>query len=121
MAEAFANLLGEGRIRAYSAGTDPLGEISEGTSEVLREKGIGLDGYWSKGLKDVPLSDMNVVVKMGYGIRFPIPRDFSGRLIQWNIPDPYLHDLDFFRAVRDLIEEKVREMLADLAADSRSS
>jgi arsenate reductase len=118
MAEALANHLGAGKVRAYSAGSRPLGVISQGTCEVLREKGITLEGYRSKGLGDVPISEMDVVVKMGHGVRCPIPADFKGRLIQWNIPDPYGQDWGCFRAVRDLIEDEVRTLLADLEGDS---
>jgi arsenate reductase len=121
MAEALANHRGAGKVRAFSAGSRPLGVISQGTREVLREKGITLEGYWSKGLRDVPISEMDVVVEMGYGVTCPVPADFKGRLIQWNIPDPYGQDWDCFRAVRDLIENEVRTLLADLEGDSGSS
>jgi protein-tyrosine-phosphatase len=118
MAEALANNLGEGKLRAFSAGSHPLGVISQGTREVLREKGITMEGYWSKGVRDVPISEMDVVVKMGYGVTCPVPADFKGWLIQWNIPDPYGQDRDHFRAVRDLIEYEVRTLLAGLYGDS---
>jgi hypothetical protein len=55
---------------------------------------------------------------MGYGVTCPVPADFKGRLIQWNIPDPYGLDWDYFRGVRDLIENEVRALLADLQGDS---
>jgi hypothetical protein len=42
-------------------------------------------------------------------------------LIQWNIPDPYGLDWDHFRDVRDLIENDVRTLLADLQGDSRNA
>jgi protein-tyrosine-phosphatase len=118
MAEALANRFGDGRVQAFSAGTRPLGVISRGTHEVLREKGITLEGYWSKGLRDVPISEMDVVVEMGYAVTCPVPADFKGRVIQWSIPDPYGLDRDFFRDVRDLIENEVRTLLADLGGDS---
>jgi len=121
MAEALANQLGDRKVRAFSAGTHPLGVISLDTRVVLREKGIRLAGHWSKGLRDVPISDMDVVVEMGFGVRFRLPADFKGRLIQWHIPDPYLLDRGYFRDVRDLIESEVRRLLADLAGDSGNS
>jgi arsenate reductase len=118
MAEALVNRRGAEKVRAFSAGTNPLGVISQGTHQVLREKGITLEGHSSKGLQDVPLSEMDVVVEMGYGVTFPVPADFKGRLIQWNVPDPYGLDLDHFRDVRDLIENEVQTLLADLEGDS---
>jgi protein-tyrosine-phosphatase len=121
MAEALANQLGEGKVRAFSAGTHPLGVISQDTRAVLHEKGITLDEHWSKGLRDVPISEMDVVVEMGFGVKCPLPRDFKGRWIQWHIPDPYFLDREYFRDVRDLIESEVRRLLADLAGDSGTS
>ena len=114
MAEALANQLGEGKVRAFSAGTHPLGVISRDTCEVLREKGIALDEHWSKGLEDVPVSEMDVVVEMGYGVRCRLPADFKGRRIRWRIPDPFALDRDHYRDVRNLIESEVRRLLADL-------
>ena len=114
MAEALANQLGQGKFRAFSAGTHPLGMISLDTRAVLGEKGITLQGYWSKGLEDVPLSDMDVVVEMGYGVKCKLPADFKGRLVKWQIPDPYSLGREYFRDVRDLIESEVRRLLAEL-------
>ena len=114
MAEAFANRLGEGRVRAWSAGSRPFGSITEETSTVLAEKGISLDEHRSKGLKDVPLAAMDLVVTMGCEVACPLPRDFKGRLVEWDIPDPYGMDLDFFRNVRDQIEENVGRLLTSL-------
>jgi arsenate reductase len=120
MAEALANQLGEGKVRAFSAGTHPLGVISLDTRVVLGEKGITLAEHWSKGLSDVPISEMDLVVEMAHGVKCRLPADFKGRLIQWHIPDPFLLDRDYFRDVRDLIESEVRRLLADLAGDSVS-
>jgi arsenate reductase (thioredoxin) len=116
MAEALANQLGHGKVRAFSAGTHPLGSISLHTRAVLGEKGINLEGYWSKGLEDVPVSDMDVVVEMGYGVKCKLPAEFKGRLVKWQIPDPYSLGREYFRDVRDLIESEVRRLLRELEA-----
>jgi arsenate reductase len=121
MAEALANQLGEGKLRAFSAGTHPLGVISQDTRAVLREKGIALDEHRSKGLRDVPISEMDVVVEMGYEVKCPLPADFKGQLIRWHIPDPYFLDQGCFREVCDLIESEVRRLLADLAGETGNS
>ena len=114
IAEALANHHGDGRVRAWSAGSRPLGEIIPQTYEVIQEKGISLEGHSSKGLKDVPLDKMDVVVGMGCEVACPVPVGFKGRVIEWNIPDPYGRELAFFRSVRDSIERQVRALLEDL-------
>lgn len=114
MAEAFANQLGEGWVKAWSAGSRPFGSIIEETYTVLAEKGVSLDEHRSKGLKDVPLAAMDLVVTMGCEVACPLPQDFKGRLVEWEIADPYGMGLDFFRSVRDHIEEDVRRLLGSL-------
>jgi len=115
MAEAIANHLGKGRVRAFSAGSHPLGLILPETHEVLREKSISLDGHWSKGLDKVPVAQMDVVVGMGCEVQCPVPAGFKGRVMEWNFPDPYGKDLGFFRSVRDSIERQVKELLSEVA------
>ncbi len=114
MAEALANRLGEGRVRAWSAGSAPLGWIIPETAQVLEEKQVSLAGHWSKGLRDVPVSEMDVVVGMGCEVECPVPAGFKGRVVEWNIPDPFGRDLDFFRSVRDLIERQLISLLSEL-------
>ncbi len=114
IAEALANHLGQGRVRGWSAGSRPLGLILPETSQVLGEKGISLDGHRSKGLNDVPVSEMDIIVGMGCEVHCPVPAGFRGRVIEWNIPDPYGHDLAFFRSVRDLIRQQVAALLYEL-------
>ena len=118
IAEALANYLGEGRVQAFSAGSHPLGLILPETHEVLREKGISLNGHQSKGLDKVPVAQMDVVVGMGCEVHCPVPVGFKGRVVEWNIPDPYGKDLGFFQSVRDLIERQVKALLSDLAAQA---
>lgn len=114
MAEALANHLGQGRVKAWSAGSSPLGRIVPETFEVLVEKGISLEGHSSKSLRDVPVGEMDVVVGMGCEVVCPVPVGFKGRVIEWNIPDPYGRGLESFRGVRDLIERQLRALLDDL-------
>ncbi len=114
MAEAWANHLGNGRVRAFSAGSHPLGSITSGTHEVMQEKDLSLDGQWSKGLRDVPVAEMDVVVGMGCEVSCPVPVGFKGRVVEWDIPDPYAQGIESFRDVRDLIEEQVRALLAEV-------
>jgi arsenate reductase len=112
MAEAWANHFGNGRVQAHSAGLFPFGAIVDDTTNVMGEKGISLDGQWSKGLRDVAVEEMDVVVSMGREVEFPVPADFKGRKVEWDIPDPYGRSMASFRNVRDMIELKVLELCA---------
>jgi arsenate reductase (thioredoxin) len=53
-------------------------------------------------------------VGMGCEVVCPVPAGFKGRVIEWNIPDPYGRGMESFRGVRDLIERQVRSLLIDL-------
>lgn len=116
MAEAWARHLGKGRVKAHSAGSHPYGSIIDDTYTVMNEKGISLDSHCSKGLNDVAVGEMDVVVGMGCEVACPIPPSFKGRVVEWNIPDPFGHDTEYFRDVRDMIEDEVRTLLAEVLA-----
>lgn len=121
MAEAWANHYGKGKVEAHSAGMFPFGAIAEDTYTVMSEKGISLDGQRSKGLRDLPLAEMDVVVGMGCEVECPVPEGFKGRIVNWEIPDPFAQGIESFRDVRDMIEQQVLALLADLPAPEVSA
>jgi protein-tyrosine-phosphatase len=43
-----------------------------------------------------------------------VPAGFRGRVVEWDIPDPYARGLEAFRDARDLIGWQVQALLADL-------
>jgi protein-tyrosine-phosphatase len=114
MAEAWANHFGQGRVEAHSAGLYPFGTIAEDTYTVMNEKGISLDGQCSKGMRDVPVTEMDVLVGMGCEVECPVPEGFKGRIVKWEIPDPFARGIATSRNVRDMIERQVLALLADL-------
>ena len=114
MAEAWANHFGNGKVQAFSAGSHPLGVIATETYDVMREKGLSLEGQSSKSVREVPVAEMDVVVGMGCEVACPVPAGFKGRVVDWHVPDPYAHGMDTFRDVRDVIERQVLALLADL-------
>jgi arsenate reductase len=114
MAEAWANHFGKGKVQAFSAGTHPLGIVVADTLEAMDEKGISLYGQKSKGLRDVPVAEMDFVVGMGDDVPWRAPRGFKGRIIEWSVPDPYSRGMDTFRNVRDMIERQVLALLAEV-------
>jgi arsenate reductase (thioredoxin) len=113
MAEAFARLHGGDMIEPYSAGSRPSGRVNPRAIEFMREKGYDLTTHRSKGLGDLPAIEFDVVVGMGCGDEgCPVLK--ARRREEWGIPDPKNVAPDEFRAVRDHIEEKVKELLAGM-------
>lgn len=115
MAEAFARLHGGERVEAHSAGSRPSGRINPRAIASMREVGYDLTRHGSKGLTDIPDADYDAAVTMGCGDECPLVR---ARLREdWGIPDPRAMPPEQFRAVRDLIESKVKDLLARLAEE----
>jgi protein-tyrosine-phosphatase len=112
MAEAFARKHGGGRVEALSAGSRPSGKVNPRAIEFMKEIGCDLSSHASKSLSEVAKDDFDVAVTMGCGDECPMVR--AKRREEWNIPDPKNLPADEFRAVRDLIETKVKELLAGL-------
>jgi arsenate reductase len=112
MAEAFARLHGAGRVEAYSAGSRPSGLVNPRAVRFMREVGYDLMAHESKSLDRFNGTEIDVAVTMGCGDACPLVR--AGRREEWNIPDPKELPDEAFRQVRDLIEQKVKELLASL-------
>ena len=112
MAEAFAGIHGAGRVEASSAGSRPSGRINPKAIEAMREISYDLTDHDSKSLDEFNGQHIDVVVTMGCGDACPLVR--AARRVEWNIPDPRAMPPDEFRKVRDLIEAKVKELLASL-------
>jgi arsenate reductase (thioredoxin) len=112
MAEAFARLHGAGKVEAHSAGSRPSGRVNPRAIEAMRERGYDLAVHDSKSLDRFNGQDIDVAVTMGCGDACPLVR--ATRREEWNIPDPRDLPPDEFRRVRDLIEAKVKELLASL-------
>jgi len=112
IAEAFARLESGGAIEAYSAGSRPSGIVNPRAVESMREIDYDLSKHHSKSLTDIPKEEYDVAVTMGCGDACPMVQ--AKRRIDWDIPDPKHLPPAEFRAVRDLIRTKVRELLATL-------
>jgi protein-tyrosine-phosphatase len=114
MAEAFARMHGEGRVEAASAGSKPSGRVNPKAVEAMKELGYDLSAHASKGLDEFNGHEVDVAVTMGCGDE--CPRVLANRREDWQIPDPRDMTPEQFRGVRDLIEQKVKDLLAALEA-----
>ncbi len=112
MAEAFARLHGGGRVEAASAGSRPSGGVNPRAVAFMREVGCDLSHHRSKSLAELQDVEYDVAVMMGCGDACPLVR--AARREDWAIPDPKDLPPDEFRRARDLIEAKVKALLAAL-------
>jgi arsenate reductase (thioredoxin) len=109
MAEAFARIHAQGRVEAYSAGSRPSGQINPKAIEAMRELNYDLSKHGSKSLTEIPDIEYDFVATMGCGDECPLVR--AKRREDWNIADPKGMSAEEFRVVRDLIENKVVDLI----------
>jgi len=113
MSQAFANLLGEEQVEAFSAGSKASGKINPKAIAAMNELGYDLNSHASKSLDEVKsYAPFDVVVTMGCGDACPwMP---SKKFVDWEIPDPRNMEETEFRKVRDLIQSKVSLLLKEI-------
>ncbi len=112
MAEAFAKIHGAGKVEANSSGSKPSGKINPRAVQFMAELGYDLTKHESKSLDSFNGTEVAIAVTMGCGDYCPLVK--AERRVDWNIPDPKELSDDEFRKVRDSIEAKVRELLAEI-------
>lgn len=112
IAEAFARMYGSERVEPYSAGSRPSGIVNPKAIASMQKVGYDLSKHPSKSLSDIPDIDYEYAITMGCGDECPRVR--AKYREDWNIPDPKNMPPDEFQKVRELIEEKVKLLLAKL-------
>lgn len=118
LAEAFARLHGGAQVESYSAGSRPSGRVNPKAIAALRELGYDPSAHRSKSVADLPQLEFDAVVTMGCGDECPsVP---ARRRLDWPIPDPREMSPEEFREVRDLIERRVKGLLAECGVESSS-
>jgi protein-tyrosine-phosphatase len=111
MAEAFAHIHGGDAVFATSAGSLPSGQVNPRAVRFMSELGYDLTRHRSKSLDEIG-GEFDAVVTMGCGDRCPwVP---ARQRFDWNLPDPKHLPDDEYRAVRDAISLRVRELLERL-------
>jgi protein-tyrosine-phosphatase len=76
----------------------------------MEERGVDMSSHRSKGLEELPKHKWDYVITMGCGDACPfVP---SRGKEDWAIPDPKHLSPDEFRKVRDLVESKVKDLIA---------
>jgi arsenate reductase (thioredoxin) len=110
MAEAFARMLGGSLVQAFSAGSKPSGKINPKAIAAMSELGYDLSCHDSKSLDEIPEIEFDYVITMGCGDACPwVPAHHRE---DWAIPDPRDMNEEDFRKVRDMIRDKVGDLLS---------
>ena len=102
------------RVVVRSAGTAPADELNPAVVEAMAELGIDLHqaGAHPKRLDDAAVKGSDVVITMGCGDTCPI---YPGRRYEdWDLDDPAGQSVEAVRSIRDDIDRRVRELVAEL-------
>lgn len=107
----FQHLAGDGAV-AWSGGSEPVVEVNPSAVEAMAERGIDISKEFPKPWTDETVRAADVVITMGCGDACPI---FPGkRYEEWILDDPAGKGVEDVRPVRDEIERRVRQLLAEL-------
>jgi arsenate reductase len=89
MGEATFNHLAPAGWHALSAGSNPLGRLNSGAVALLEEKGISIEGYYSKSWNDLPLTPDIVISVCGNAANEICPA-YLGPVLRshWGVDDP---------------------------------
>jgi arsenate reductase len=112
IAQALFERAGDGRHQARSGGTRPAERIHPETVEVMAELGVDLGHRKPHRLERSDVEWADLVVTMGCGDECPVVP--GKRYVDWQLDDPAGRPLTEVRGVRDEIERRISELLAEL-------
>ena len=123
IAESLLNHLGGGRVRAFSAGSAPSGNVNPLVLEFLRASGVPTEGARSKSwdefaLPAAPTMDLVVTVCDRAGSEVCPIWPESPAKAHWSAPDPaeFMHDparaREVIREVAQLMRRRISLMLS---------
>jgi arsenate reductase len=115
MAAALLREKSHGEVAVHSAGSEPAEAINPAVVRAMSEIGIDIHDH-PKRITDEAVKAADVVVTMGCGDACPV---YPGRrYLDWDLPDPAGRSLAEVRRIRDDIDRRVNELLADLSRRS---
>jgi arsenate reductase (thioredoxin) len=112
MAAAFLRRRAGDAIEVRSAGTTPADEINPTVRAAMDEVEIDLGDAVPAGLEVDAVEASDVVITMGCGDACPV---FPGkRYLDWELDDPAGRPIEEVRAIRDDIDRRVADLVAEL-------
>jgi arsenate reductase (thioredoxin) len=112
MAAALLDHHAKGKVAVRSAGSAPADQINPAVAAAMDEWGIDLSREFPKPLTDDFVQAADVVVTMGCGDACPI---YPGKRYEdWALDDPAGQPVERVRAIRDQIDGRVQQLLAEL-------
>jgi arsenate reductase len=111
MAEGFARALGGDVMIPASAGLAPAPAVAPDTIRAMDERNIDLRDHFPKSLRYLGRADFDLTINM---TGFFLPKEFKGRIVDWEVPDPVFMEYAEHCEVRDAIEQLVMKLVMEL-------
>jgi protein-tyrosine-phosphatase len=113
MAAALLDHHANGKVVVRSAGSDPADRLNPAVVAAMAEVGIDLSRAFPKPLTDASVRAADVVITMGCGDACPL---YPGKRYEdWPLQDPAGQPVEVVRHIRDQIDTRVQQLLAELA------
>jgi len=114
IAEGFFRKYAPDGFVAVSAGTKPVNNLNPIAVEVMKEIGIDISQQKSKLISNEMIDESESVVNMGCMDKESCPALFVEDIADWGIEDPKGKSIEQVRIIRDTIESKIKELVANL-------
>ena len=114
IAEGFFKRYAPQGFKVQSAGTKPVLQINPIVVQAMREVGIDISNQKSKELTEEMIRNSNPIVNMGCMDKSFCPTIFLPKVIEWNLPDPKGKSIEKVREIRDEIEQRIKELVAEI-------
>lgn len=115
IAEGYARVWGKKVMRASSAGTAALGQVSPDVIKVMNEEGIDISKQNSRQITREMVEKADLIVALGDSPENPYPDLAERKVTHWPTPDPFGQSIAQTRKVRDMIKTRVMDLIIDLA------
>lgn len=112
----FQHYAGEDAV-AWSGGSEPGSQVNPAAVAAMAERGIDIAHEYPKPWTDEVVRAADAIITMGCGDACPV---FPGkRYEEWTLADPAGQDVAAIRPIRDDIERRVLNLLAELEVPAR--
>ena len=112
MAAALLTHHAAGAVHVRSAGSLPAAVINPIVEQAMTEVGLDLAAEFPKPLTDDVVAAADVVISMGCGDACPV---YPGKqYLDWQVTDPDNHPIETVRLIRDDLDRRVKDLLAEL-------
>jgi arsenate reductase (thioredoxin) len=119
MAEGYFRKYAPEGFEPISAGTKPTSQINPIVVQAMNEVGINISQQKPKDITEDMMRNSTKIINMGCMDKSFCPTLFIPNLIDWGIQDPKGKPIEQVKEIRDDIEQRVMQLVANLSKDNQ--